>query len=148
MRKWIAPLLVAALVMSVASPALAAPKAKAKKKPVKISHPYTSKYKKKVDRDFKTWGYIRNKSSVSSEATVTIVVAKWEGKRSWVTSSGLETQAKIYSTKKYKNAKKYKATMNIDTKGRYRMRAVLRWVDSKGVARVKRSSWKYVRIVQ
>lgn len=149
MRKWIAPLLVAALVMSVASPALAAPKAKAKKKqPVKISHPYTYKYKNKVATDFKTWGYIRNKSSVSAESTVTIKVAKWEGKRSWVTSSGLETQAGVYSTKKFKNAKKYKATMNIGATGRYRMRAVLTWVDSKGIERVKRSSWKYVRIVQ
>lgn len=148
MRKWIAPLLVAALVLSVASPALAAPKAKAKKKPVKISHPYTYKYKNKVATDFKTWGYIRNKSSISEEATVTIKVAKWEGKRSWVTSSGLETQAKVYKTKKFKNAKKYKAVMNIDTKGRYRMRAVLTWIDSQGVERMKRSSWKYVKIVQ
>ena len=146
MRKWIAPLLVAVLVMSVAAPALAAPKAK--KKPVKISHPYTAKYKNTVATDFKTWGYIRNKSAMSSESTVTIKVAKWEGKRSWVASSGLETQAKVYSTKKFKNAKKYKATMNIDTKGRYRMRAVLTWVDSQGVERMKRSSWKYVKIVK
>jgi len=144
MRKWIAPLLVAILVLSVAAPAIAKPA----KKPVSISHPYTVKYRNKVAKDFKAWGYIKPKLSSSTESTVTIVVAKWEGKRSWVTSAGLEAQAKTYQVKKYKNRTKYKATMNMPVKGRYRMRAVLTWIDAKGVERVKRSSWKYIKVVK
>jgi hypothetical protein len=142
MRKWIAPLLVAVLVLSVAAPAMAKPA----KKPVFVSHPYTAKYKNKVATDFKAWGYIRPRVT-SAESTVTIVVAKWEGKRSWVTSSGLEATAKTYPAKKFKHATKYMATMNVPVTGRYRMRAVYEWVDSKGAVQTKRSSWKYVKIV-
>jgi len=109
MRKWIAPLLIAVLVMSVAAPAMAKPaKAKSAKKQVSITitHPYTAKYKNKVGTDFKTWGYIKPRLSASSESTVTIVVAKWEGKRSWVTSSGLEATAKTFPSKKFKKRTK------------------------------------------
>lgn len=148
MRKWIVPLLVAVLVLSVAAPAMAKAKPKPAKKPVFITHPYTAKYKNKVATDFKTWGYIKPRLAKSTESTVTIVVAKWEGKRSWVASSGLEATAKSYPSKKFKNRTKYKATMNIPEKGRYRMRAVVEWVDSKGEVRVKRSSWKYIKVVR
>jgi len=144
MRKWIAPLLVAVLVLSVAAPAMAKPA----KKPVFITHPYTSKYRNKVATDFKTWGYIRPRVSTSTESSVTIVVAKWEGKRSWVTSSGLEAAATLKPSKKFKHKTKYKATMNIPATGRYRMRAVYKWVDSKGAVHAKRSSWKYIKVIK
>lgn len=144
MRKWIAPLLVVVLVLSFAAPAFA----KAKAKPVKVTHPYTAKYRNKVAVDFKTWGYIRPRISSSTDSTLTIAVAKWEGKRSWVTSSGLEADAALYPAKKFKKATKYRATMNISQAGWYRMRAVYQYEDAKGTPRTKRSSWKYVRIVK
>lgn len=148
MRKWIAPLLVAVLVLSVAAPAMAKAKPRPAKKPVSITHPYTAKYKNKIAKDFKTWGYIKPRLSSSAESTVTIKVAKWEGKRSWVASSGLEATAKTYPSKKFKNRTKYKATMNIPAAGRYLMYAEVEWVDSKGAVHVKRSSLKYVKVVK
>jgi len=173
MRKWIAPLLVAMLVLSVATPAIAKPARKhvsvshrhaakhvsaAKHdylshrytaKRVFISHPYVSKHKVKAGADFKAWGYVKQRVAKSTESTVTIVVAKWEGKRSWVASSGLETIGTLKArNNKFKNKMKYKATMNVPATGRYRMRATIEWVDAKGATHEKRSSWKYIRVVR
>jgi len=163
-RSLIAPLLVAALVLSVAAPAIAKPAGKTAgktvtkrvaktlvntaRRKVTVSHPYLAKNKVRLERDFNTWGYIKPVALKSTESTITIVVAKWEGKRSWVASSGLEAKGSFKNAKRFKNKTRYNAELKIPATGRYRMRAVLEWVDAKGVVRVKGSSWKYFRVVK
>ncbi len=75
------------------------------------------------------------------------MVQKWNGRRSWETSDklGLDRDHR-QSTGKFKKRTNYGATLNIGTKGRYRLRTKLVWTDSAGVERHKWSSWKYIWI--
>ena len=141
-------LLMAMVVPSIAVAVPKQPSARAKGKPIFVSHPYTKKKTVKVARDFKAWGYIKTWRGrpLTSEATATIVVQKWNGRRSWETSESLASTATISATGKFKQKTNYSATLNIGTKGRYRLRTKLVWTDSAGVVRTKNSSWKYIWI--
>jgi len=144
--------LVAALVLAMAVPAVAgakpAARAKAKGKPTFVSHPYTKKDTMKTGADFRVWGYINtwHRVALTTESTLTIQVQKWKGGRSWETSAGLATTATVSPSGTFKKKTNYATHMAVGLKGRYRLRASLVWTDTKGVQHTRRSSWKYIRI--
>jgi hypothetical protein len=111
-----------------------------------LSHPVVAKQRNKINTDFRTWGYISPRSAITTDTTVTIVISKWNGKRSWTPTASVV--AALSNSTKWKHQTKYKATVNLGATGRYRMRAVFSWVGSDGKKHVKRSSFCYFRIVK
>ena len=148
MKKWLALVLVAALVIAMAVPAVALAKpGKAFGKPTFVSHPYTKHVRLKVSKDFGVWGYVNtwHRVPLTKDATVTIFATPRGSK---VASEGLTTTATVAWSGKFKKKTNYKATMNIDAVGAYYLRAKLVWVDAKGVEHTKWSSRKLIRIVK
>jgi len=144
MKKWLVVAVVALLVLGIATPAMAKPAAK----PVVVSHPYSFAYRHKIGSVIHIWGFVRPRSVATTEATVTIVVQRREGHGSWVATSGLDTTASLAAHGMFKHAENYKAALTIGRTGRYRIRAVLEWTDTKGNVHVRRSTWRYYRIVK
>jgi hypothetical protein len=129
-----------------ASAAKPAAKKVVKKKSTSVSHPYIAKGKRKQGVAFKTWGYVAPKLRASTPTTLTIVVQSYMGHGSWVTTSGVAATATVAPKGKFKNKTNYTASLTIDRAARYRLRAKLVYVDTKGVERTKWSSWLYMRV--
>ena len=156
MKRFFAIALITALVLGMAVPAVGVArqgksKGRATGKPTFVSHPYTKHSKLKINKDFKTWGYVKTwkRAPLTQDATLTIRAQKWNsGTRSWEASAGLMTTATISPTGKFKKKTNYSAVMNIGSTGRYRLRAKLVWMDAKGVEHTKWSSRKYLKLVK
>lgn len=147
MKRWFTIVLVGVLVIALAAPAVAVGTSTKTGAPRFVSHPYTKKSTLELGKDFAVWGYVRTFKNrpISGDASVTIEVQRWKSKHSWEASSGLTASTMLSATGKFRNKTNYTATMDIGAKGRYRLRAVLVWHDSKGDHRM-RSSWKYIRV--
>lgn len=150
MKRFRALLTVMVLVLVVAMPAAAVAKSvKAAGRPTFISHPYTKNSTLRIDKDFRTWGYVNTwkRAPLTKDATVTIAVEKWNASaRSWESSGGLATTATVSASGKFKKKTNYFANMKIGITGRYRMRAMLVWMDTAGVEHTKWSSRKYFKM--
>jgi len=155
-KKWLVPMLVVALLFSLAAPAIAMAKpAKAAKswrvhnRVVFVQHPITKKQRYVVSADssasVRAIGWVRPKLKSTDEATLTIVVQKRAAGK-WVVDPSAESTASLWTKARDKNRTYYNATVKVPA-GRYRIRALLTYMDDKGVERVKRSSFTYFRVV-
>jgi hypothetical protein len=155
MRKWIIPMLVAVLMLSVAAPAMAKGQPNWRNrhyphgKKVFVQRPYTAKGRYVVSKDdtatIKTWGYVKPRVASTDEATLTVRVQKRVGNK-WAARMDLEQKATLFNKSWAPGKTMYKAEMKIPA-GKYRMRARLVYKDVKGIERVKWSSFKYFRVV-
>lgn len=147
MKRWFTIVLVGVLVFAMVVPTAAIGVSVKTGAPRFVSHPFTKKSTLELGKDFAVWGYVRTfkNRAISSDASLTIEVQRWKSKHSWEASSSLTASTALSATGKFHNKTNYTATMNIGTKGRYRLRAVLVWHDSSGDHRM-RSTWKYIRV--
>lgn len=154
-KKWIVPVLVLALVMSVAAPAMAKPAKKGPKSGrmhntvVFVQHPITKKQRYAVAADttasIQAMGWIRPKLRQTDDTTLTIVVQKRvDGK--WVADESAETSTSLRNYRKDKKKTFYWAKVKVPV-GKYRMKAKFEYVDDKGAAKVKYSSFTYFKVV-
>ena len=155
-KKWLVPMLVVVLLVSLAAPAVAmakpgkAPKAgRMYNKVVFVQHPITKKQRYAVSADttaaIKAAAWVRPKLKDTAEATLKIVVQKRVGNK-WVTDPSLETTAVLSNKAKDKKRTFYSGTVNVPA-GKYRMKARFVYVDDKAVERAKSSSYTYFKVV-
>lgn len=139
MRKWLAVLLVAVLVLGLAAPAVAFAA-----KPVFVSHPYTAKQTYRVGADIRTWGYVAPKASDLTSRTVEILVYKRGARGRYTLVQTFDGE--LYNLARYKHSTRYRDTFSLDVVGRYRMRARYSWKGSDGLMKHKLGSYKYFRV--
>lgn len=121
---------------------------KSNSKPLMVSHPYASQGRHRAGRTLKVWGYIAPKMSNTSEATLTVTVQQRVG-RSWVTTDGLTATGTVSAKGKWHgNKTNYAATVKLPTKGLYRLRTKLVYLDAKGVEQTKISKFLNLKITK
>lgn len=122
--------------------------AKTSSKPLMVSHPYASQGRHRAGRTLKVWGYVAPKVPNTSEATLTITVQQRVG-RSWVATDGLTATGTVRAKGKWHgNKTNYAATLKLPTKGLYRLRAKLVYLDAKGVEQTRISKFLNVKITK